>query len=161
MINKLTAITNEALRERWSTVSLLTLILTLGKAYSTRAAYAVDAQGYIAQVFVALIVSFIVSMIIHILLFILFSPRPKPAAPIVSSTAPVKTKAEHEAAINAVHKEFVAVEKTNASAKTVEQKTVKPFDLHKELGIPKRTVKKSAKKSSRKTAKKAAAKKKK
>ena len=33
MINKLTVTTNEALRERWSTVSLLTLILVIGKAY--------------------------------------------------------------------------------------------------------------------------------
>ena len=160
MINKLTVTTNEALRERWSTVSLLTLILVIGKAYSIREGYAVDAQGYFAQVFVALIVSFIVSMAIHIMLFIVFSPKPKPATYIVvGTTAPVKSKEHHEAAIIAMNKEIIAAEKA-MPPKPVE-KTIKPFDLHKELGIPKRAAKKSSKKAARKPTKKKAAKKKK
>ena len=161
MINKLTVTTNEALRERWSTVSLLTLILVIGKAYSIRQGYAIDAQAYIAQVFVALIVSFIVSMAIHIMLFILFSPKPKPATYIVVGTAvPAKSKEHHEAAIIAMNKEIIAAEKATMPPKPVE-KTVKPVDLHKELGIPKRPAKKTSKKVTRKPAKKKASKKKK
>lgn len=161
MINKLTTVANEALRERWSTVGLFTLILTIGKAYSLRAEYATDVQGYIAQVFLAFIVSFVVAMAIHILLFILFSPRKKPVEAILIAQAPVKSKAEHEAAITAVNKEFVAVEKANAPANKSAEKAAKPFDLHKELGIPKRAAKKKSKKVARAKPKKKAAKKKK
>jgi phosphate/sulfate permease len=166
MMNKITAVTNEALSKRWSTVAALTILLTAGKAYASRAVMQTNLQEYLAQVFVAIIIGFIVAVIIHVVLYLIFSPKKKEeAAVIATAQTPVKSKEEHEATIKAVHKELEAVKKADAAAigETTEKKEAKPIDLQKELGISKRATKKSAgKKATKKAApKKKAAKKKK
>jgi hypothetical protein len=54
-----------------------------------------------------------------------------------------------------IHKELEAVKKADAAAtgEKVEERDTKPIDLHKELGISKRTAKKGAgKKAAKRTA---------
>lgn len=166
MINRITAITNEALRERWSTVALLTALLTIGKAHSIRAAYAIDVQGYFAQVFFAIVVSFLLALVIHVLLFIIFSPKKQLTEKLVIIGAtPVKTQRDNDAAITAVHSELEAANQAALVMNTQSSKTPKKtFNLAKELGVPAKPAKKATKKSSRakaKPVKKKAAKKKK
>jgi hypothetical protein len=160
MINRITAVANEALRERWSTVAILTVLLTAGKAYSAWGSAETDLQSYLAQVFFALVISFVFSLAIHVILFLIFSPKnkpKKPSEPVVQT--PVKAKEEHEAMIVAVHQEIEAVRKADAAAQgapttTQETKSAQPIDLHKELGVPKRAAKPSRKTSSRKNSSK-------
>jgi len=174
MINRITAITNDALRERWSTVAILTALLTISKAYSIKEQYAIDVQGYFAQVFLALVISFLLALVIHVLLYLVFSPKARSTETPLVIGVPPKSKEQHDAAITAVHDELEAANQAAQALGTTKPlvmatATTKPkkFDLAQELAMPKapgKKAKRSAKKVVRakaKPAKKKAAKKKK
>jgi hypothetical protein len=136
MINAITRISNEALRERWSTVTILTLILTAGKAWSIKDTFATDPGSFIAQVFFALVISFITAMIIHVVLYAIFSPKPTATPATVTTTqAPTRTKEEHEAAITAMGKDLAMASTPRTARTQANRRERTPVDLHEELGI--------------------------
>ena len=85
MITKLARIANAALRERWSTVIIIALLLTAIRAVQDWSILATEPVTFFAKLFATLIISSIFSLAIHIVLYLLFSPNQHeevpPAAP--------------------------------------------------------------------------------
>jgi hypothetical protein len=79
MITKLARIANAALRERWSTVIIVALLLTAIRAVQDWNILSSDPITFFAKLFATLIISTIFSLGIHIILYIVFSPSPHPA----------------------------------------------------------------------------------
>jgi hypothetical protein len=103
MITKLARIANAALRERWSTVVIVALLLTAIRAVQDWSILGSDPVTFLAKLFATLIISTMFSLGIHIILYIVFSPSPHPAPQFtpVAQSMPAQRAPAKKAARNA------------------------------------------------------------
>ena len=99
MIAKTTKLVNDALRARWSTVTILALILTVNRAFLDAPIWQTDKVTYLAKLVFTLVLAIIISVVVHVVLYAVFSPKKEtPTVPPATKFAPgVVVKSERAA----------------------------------------------------------------